>query len=235
MRGGQPVIKVEELKVYPGDFIAVTGANGAGKSSLLLSLMGLLKISGNYLLQDQQMVDIKKRKTQIRTASQHIGFVFQNPEYQFIEETVSKEVAFSLREAGMPEAQLDHKVRNALERFGLLGFEARHPFQLSLGQKRRLSVAGAVVMEKSVLLLDEPTFGQDAVNTFEILTLCEELRVCGAAIIMVTHEEMIANHMATRRWEINGGTLRQSMTARGSELMPGSRTDAEQRIAGVMV
>ncbi|MNE76367.1 putative HMP/thiamine import ATP-binding protein YkoD [compost metagenome] len=74
------------------------------------------------------------------------------------------------------------------------------------------------MLEKSVLLLDEPTFGQDAVNTFAILTMCEELRQNGVAIIMVTHEEMIADRLATHRWEVRDGELFQSVTNRGRNL-----------------
>ncbi|MNN57576.1 Energy-coupling factor transporter ATP-binding protein EcfA2 [compost metagenome] len=79
-------------------------------------------------------------------------------------------------------------------------------------------MAGTVVLEKSVLLLDEPTFGQDAVNTFAILKMCEDLRQSGVAIIMVTHEEMIANRLATHRWEVREGELYQSVTDRGRSL-----------------
>ncbi|MNP15499.1 putative HMP/thiamine import ATP-binding protein YkoD [compost metagenome] len=180
--------------------------------------MGLLNSSGSYLLQGQQMVSKKKRKLQIELSSQHIGFVFQNPEYQFVEDNVGSEIAYSLKETGMSDMELQSRVKQALEQFGLSGLEGRHPFQLSLGQKRRLSVAGTVVLEKSVLLLDEPTFGQDAVNTFAILTMCEELRQNGVAIIMVTHEEMIADRLATHRWEVRDGELFQSVTNRGRNL-----------------
>lgn len=233
IRNGEPVINVERLTVYPGDFIAVTGPNGAGKSSLLLSLMGLLNTSGSYLLQGEQLVGKKKRKLQIRQTSQHIGFVFQNPEYQFIEDKVSSEIAYSLKEAGISDKELQRRANQALEQFGLSGLEGRHPFQLSLGQKRRLSVAGTVVLEKSVLLLDEPTFGQDAVNTFAILQMCEELRQSGAAIIMVTHEEMIAHRLATHRWEVRKGELFQSLTDRGQNLV--HVTNDQHRDVEVMV
>ncbi|SDF29516.1 energy-coupling factor transport system ATP-binding protein [Fontibacillus panacisegetis] len=233
-RYGKSVVKVERLALYPGDFVAVTGPNGAGKSSLLLSLMSLINTSGSYLLQGQQMVSKKKRKLQIQLSSQHIGFVFQNPEYQFVEDTVGSEIAYSLKETDMSDKELQSKVKQALEQFGLSGLEGRHPFQLSLGQKRRLSVAGTIVLEKSVLLLDEPTFGQDALNTFAILSLCEELRQSGVAIIMVTHEEMIANRLATHRWEVREGTLLQKVTDRGRKLA-GVMNEDHHRTMEVMV
>lgn len=206
-RGDRSVIHVEHAVVYPGDFIAVTGPNGAGKSSLLLALMGLLPTKGNYLLLGEHFGGTKSTRRQIRSLSKKIGFVFQNPEFQFIENRVDREIGFSLMEEGTPSGEVGQRVTHALEQFGLSGLEARHPYQLSLGQKRRLSVAGAAIMGRSVLLLDEPTFGQDAVNTFAILNLCEDLRRQGTAIVMVTHEEQIAARSATRQWEVREGIL----------------------------
>lgn len=83
----------------------------------------------------------------------------------------------------------------------------RHPYHLSLGQKRRLSVATAVVREHPVLLLDEPTFGQDARNTFAILDKLESLRAAGTAIVMVTHDLNIVRHYADRVWQVERGSL----------------------------
>lgn len=212
-RGDRSVIHVEHATVYPGDFIAVTGPNGAGKSSLLLALMGLLPTKGNYLLLGESFGGTKITRRQIRSLSKKIGFVFQNPEFQFIENRVDREIGFSLMEEGTPSEEVGQRVTHALEQFGLSGLEARHPYQLSLGQKRRLSVAGAAIMGRPVLLLDEPTFGQDAVNTFAILNLCEDLRRQGTAIVMVTHEEQIAERSATRQWEVREGILTDCVDA----------------------
>lgn len=206
-RGNRSVIQAEYAAVYPGDFIAVTGPNGAGKSSLLLALMGLLPSEGSYLLLGNKFGGKKISKRQVQSLSKAIGFVFQNPEFQFVENRVDREIGFSLMEEGTAPEELLQRVNHALGQFGLAGLESRHPYQLSLGQKRRLSVAGAAIMERPVLLLDEPTFGQDAVNTFAILNLCEDLRRRGTAIVMVTHEEQVAEAIATRRWEVREGTL----------------------------
>lgn len=215
-RQGRPVIHAAQASVYPGDFIAVTGPNGAGKSSLLLSLMGLLASDGGYRLSGKDMSWSKLRNKMVRAVAREVGFVFQNPEFQFVEHRVDQEIAFSLLEEVPNPEDVSRLVDEALIRFGLAGLEARHPYQLSLGQKRRLSVAGAAVLKRPVLLLDEPTFGQDAVNTFAILDLCEELRREGAAILMVTHEEKIAETIATRKWEVRDGVLTDcGLTARG--------------------
>ncbi|WP_114497132.1 ABC transporter ATP-binding protein [Fontibacillus phaseoli] len=222
-RRSRPVIQVDRAEVYPGEFIAVTGPNGAGKSSLLLALMGLLPTEGEYSLCGTKTGGRKHRKRRVRTASEAIGFVFQNPEFQFVENEVEREIAFSLHEKGVSPDEITLRVKQAIDQFGLAGLGQRHPYQLSLGQKRRLSVAGAAITGKSVLLLDEPTFGQDAVNTFAILNLCEELRAGGTAIVMVTHEEQIAEMMATRRWEVKDGVMiDRGLTERGTDIARGA-------------
>ncbi|MGG6311740.1 ABC transporter ATP-binding protein [Paenibacillus macerans] len=232
LRQGKPVIQVGQARVNPGDFIAVTGPNGAGKSSLLLSLMGLLPAEGAFVLQGMPMLNgnvrRRARKRLLEQAARQVGFVFQNPEFQFVADRVTDEVAFSLREDGLAAEEIRERVARTLRQFGLEDYEERHPYQLSLGQKRRLSVAGAAVREQPLLLLDEPTFGQDAVNTFAILTLCEELRRRGTAIVMVTHEERIADGVATQRWEVMDGRLvSRRLTRRGKGLTAAAASAGE--------
>ena len=105
--------------------------------------------------------------------------MFQNPELQFLTERIGDEVVYSLLVDHVPPEEAKAQAERCLERFGLNGLEARHPYQLSTGQKRRLSVATAMARQPSVLLLDEPTFGQDARNTFAILEMCEKSAPCG--------------------------------------------------------
>ncbi len=110
-----------------------------------------------------------------------------------------------LAEQAAPE--IAARSAECLARFGLGGYEDRHPYLLSLGQKRRLSVASSVVTNKPLLLLDEPTFGQDARSAFAMLRLCDELRVAGHAVLMITHEPEIAALLATQVWRIEDGRL----------------------------
>lgn len=213
MRWNQKVISLPSAEVYPGDFIAVIGPNGAGKSSLMLSLMGLLRAEGTYELCGEEVIQGKRRKVRKERERQlrKIGFVFQNPELQFLTERIGDEVVYSLLVDHMPPEEAKAEADRCLERFGLKGMDGRHPYQLSTGQKRRLSVATAMARQPAVLLLDEPTFGQDARNTFAILEMCEQLRRAGTAILMVTHEMEIAKRAATHIWEIREGQLTSSM------------------------
>lgn len=200
MRSKTEVIRVEKVQVFPGQWIGITGPNGAGKSSLLLSMMGLLKTTGRY-----ELCHRPAGKTE--QLAEHIGFVFQNPEFQFVTNSVYEEVEYSvLFDLPNPE-QRRHTVQQLLARFGLLHLEHRHPYQLSLGQKRRLSIATAIIREPEVLLLDEPTFGQDARNTFSILDLLESLRSAGTAIIMVTHDAEVVRRYCTDEWRVRHGRV----------------------------
>ncbi|MFC0296358.1 ABC transporter ATP-binding protein [Geobacillus jurassicus] len=199
-RGREAKIYVPEATVHAGEWIAVTGKNGAGKSTLLHALMQLIHTDGEYVLLG---ADIKQQHPLYR----HIAFVFQNPEWQFVTHSVREELAYSLRLEGRPEAEIEETIARLLREFDLVEQQDQHPYQLSIGQKRRLSVAASIVAGQRLFLLDEPTFGQDAKNTFALLEMLEAHREQGAAIMMVTHDEQIVRRFATRRWVIEDGTL----------------------------
>ncbi|WP_025720730.1 ABC transporter ATP-binding protein [Paenibacillus sp. 1-18] len=201
LRGSSPVIDVEQAQVNPGDWIGVVGENGAGKSSVLLSMMRLLHTRGRYRVDGVEAGGTEE-------LAERIAFVFQNPELQFVAHTVRKELEYSLPQSLFTAEQRGERVDRLLVQFGLERLDERHPYQLSLGQKRRLSIATAMIREPAVLLLDEPTFGQDARNTFVILDMLEELRVAGTAIVMVTHDPEIVRRYCTGTWRVQKGELR---------------------------
>ncbi|MDQ0495816.1 ABC transporter ATP-binding protein [Paenibacillus brasilensis] len=201
LRGSSPVIDVGQAQVNPGDWIGVVGENGAGKSSLLLSMMRLLHTRGRYRVDGVEAGGTEE-------LAERIAFVFQNPELQFVAHTVRKELEYSLPQSLFTAEQRGERVDRLLVQFGLERLDERHPYQLSLGQKRRLSIATAMIREPAVLLLDEPTFGQDARNTFVILDMLEELRVAGTAIVMVTHDPEIVRRYCTGTWRVQKGELR---------------------------
>jgi energy-coupling factor transport system ATP-binding protein len=191
---------VQETTINSHDWIAVVGENGAGKSTLLQGLIQLLKTSGQYYLQGEEVhkkMDLSKK----------LAYVFQNPEYQFVTNSVYDEMAHSLRLDKVEENIVTEKTILMLERYFLLNHQHKHPYQLSMGQKRRLSVASSVMQKQPVLLLDEPTFGQDSKNTFALLQYLEQERKKGTAIVMVTHDNKIVSHFATRKWTISSGNL----------------------------
>ncbi|MFC9706542.1 ATP-binding cassette domain-containing protein [Paenibacillus sp. NPDC056933] len=199
-RGKTPFIQVEQAKVWHGDWVGIIGANGAGKSSLLLSMMNILRTTGHYVVEGQSAGKTEQ-------LADHIAFVFQNPEFQFVTNTVRDEVGFSLLGGKRTTEERDVRTDHMLEQFGLTALAGRHPYQLSMGQKRRLSVASALVREQRILLLDEPTFGQDARNTFAMLSQLERLRREGTAIVMVTHDREIVKRYCNRIWTVDEGRL----------------------------
>ncbi|QFT88216.1 Putative HMP/thiamine import ATP-binding protein YkoD [Bacillus sp. THAF10] len=197
-RGRERKITVPEVTVSKGEWIAITGENGAGKSTLLESFMKLLKTRGDLLLDGKKVKDVP---------SDVMTFVFQNPEHQFVTKSVEEEIGYTLLQKKFSQEDIRLRIDELLSLFQLEHVRKQHPYQLSMGQKRRLSVAAAVVHRPKILLLDEPTFGQDSKNTFRMLEWLEKLRQEGVAILMVTHDEQIVSSFANTVWSIQDGRL----------------------------
>lgn len=199
-RNKEAKIQVPDCTVKAGEWIVVVGENGAGKSTLLHALFQFIKTSGKYDLVGTDIKDINK-------LTKYLTFVFQNPEFQFVTNSVYEEIAYSLKMEKVNEKVIEESVEELLTLFQLDNHRDQHPYQLSMGQKRRLSVAASIVKEQQIMLLDEPTFGQDSKNTFALLELIEEYRKKGTTIVMVTHDKNIERHFATRVWHIDAGEL----------------------------
>lgn len=182
------------LDVQDGEFLAIVGANGAGKTTLIQALAGVLAPPRGTLRIDG--LDVARQDD--RSLSTHVGFVFQNPEHQFIAGSVFDEIAHGLRRQHLDEAEIKRRTLDLLDRFGLRERAHVHPFLLSGGQKRRLSVGTALVAGAPVLALDEPTFGQDRARADELLGLLRDLNRDGTTIIVVTHDMQLVAEYADR-------------------------------------
>lgn len=197
------IIQDVSLTFYQGEFIAIVGANGSGKTSLSRLLAGIQKPTvGTIRVKGKALKDWKASYLR-----EEIGYVFQNPEHQFITHTVFDEVAFSLRVKGILENDIRKKVETILDVCGLLINKQDHPYSLSQGQKRRLSVATMVIDNQHMLLLDEPTFGQDANSNEELMKLLQDRYDNGTSIVMITHDMEIVGHYATRVIVMNEGSV----------------------------
>lgn len=184
------MFQVPELIVRSGEWITITGKNGTGKTTLLESMMQLIKYEG---VMSYKNTTLKK----IKDAAQHMYLVYQNPELQFITNSVYEEIYihYNHQEPSIAE-------KETMKLLKLLHLEAvknQHPFELSMGQKRRLSVATALSSRAEIILLDEPTFGLDSHNTFQLIELFQERVSNGQTIIMVTHNPEIIHRYPTRR------------------------------------
>ena len=183
-----------DVTVRAGSALAVTGPNGAGKSTLGLTLAGLLAPASGDLLASEQLADgagaqpIRWSSRQLLT---RVGTVFQDPEHQLLSRTVADELAVGPRALGLGEGEIRHRVDELLERLRLSALAEANPYTLSGGEKRRLTVAAALATAPRVLVLDEPTFGQDARTWAELVALLARLRDEGSAIVTITHDREV--------------------------------------------
>ncbi|GAA1978357.1 energy-coupling factor transporter ATPase [Microbacterium pumilum] len=209
-RGRTTVLHDVELTVRQGEFAAVVGANGAGKTTLVQAIAGVIPPPRGTV----RIGDLDVSRADSRTLSSRIGFVFQNPEHQFIAHTVFDEVAHGLRLQHLAEDEVRERTVALLDRFGIADKASSHPFLLSGGQKRRLSVGTALVTGAPVLVLDEPTFGQDRARADELLALLRELNDEGTTILVVTHDmQLVAEYAARTIVMADGRVVRAGATA----------------------
>jgi len=184
---GHPV----DVDLREGSALALTGRNGAGKSTLALTLGGLLPpVAGSVTAEPTLAAGAPPDPAAWRSREllTRIGSVFQNPEHQFIASTVREELAAGPRGLRLPEAEVAGRVDELLGRLSLNAVAEANPFTLSGGQKRRLSVGTALATRPRLLVLDEPTFGQDARTWEGLVALLAQLRADGHAVVAATHD-----------------------------------------------
>ena len=183
--------------IKDGSYTAIVGHTGSGKSTILQHLNALkVPTTGSVWLGDFEVTS-KKNETSLKDIRKEIGVVFQFPEAQLFEETVGKDIAFGPQNFGMSEEEALKRAEEILPLVGLdASFMDRSPFELSGGQMRRVAIAGVLVMEPSVLVLDEPTAGLDPKGQLEMMTLFNDLHEKqDITIVLVTHQmEDVANY-----------------------------------------
>ena len=191
-----------DLGFPQGSATVITGDNGAGKSTLLMSLAGLLPLqSGSVVVSDTiaRGLGSDPLSWKSQQLASRMGYVFQDPEHQFVAATVLAEMLVGVAEHEEPKA------REILDRLRLSALVKANPFTLSGGQKRRLSVATALMHNPDIMFFDEPTFGQDRTTFLELLRLLRELTDKGTTVISVTHDEIFRTAMADYHYHIGGG------------------------------
>ena len=181
--GKRPVLQDISLEISKGERIAIVGKNGAGKSTLAKAFCQFIQTEGAYSWQGK---DIKADS--IKERAERIGYVLQNPNQMISETMIFDEVALGLRLRGLPEEEIEERVLAVLNTFGLYEFRNWPVSALSFGQKKRVTIASILVLGPEVILLDEPTAGQDQRNYTEIMNFLDELNQKGHTIIMITHD-----------------------------------------------
>ena len=187
--GELPILRDVSFRIPDGDFVAFVGTNGAGKSTTMRLVNGLLKPSSGQVLIDGVPT------TQLRTSqlAAKVGFLFQNPDRQICCSTVREELLFGFRAQGRDDAEAEAKVDAMIERFGLDG--DAEPFLLNRGTRQLLALASIIVMEPPVVVLDEPTTGLDFRECAKVMDVIAELNARGTTVIMVCHDmEVVADY-----------------------------------------
>ncbi|MDX2376436.1 ATP-binding cassette domain-containing protein [Microbacterium sp. LRZ72] len=188
---GRPIAGPLDLEVREGEVLAITGANGAGKSTLGLTLAGLLRPEAGAVVASPALAAGAKGQPTRWSSRQlltRIGTVLQDPEHQLLATTVRRELEVGPRALGHDEVAVTARVDDLLARLRLDHVADANPYTLSGGEKRRLTVGAMLATRPRVLVLDEPTFGQDAVTWREMVALIADVRDDGAAVVVITHD-----------------------------------------------
>ena len=195
------------LDIPSGQYVAILGHTGSGKSTLIQHLNGLLAPTSGRVLFDGE--DIHRSKEALRDIRFRVGLVFQYPEYQLFEETVYRDIAFGPKNMGLSESEIDEHVRLGARFAGVdESLFSLSPLELSGGQKRRIAIAGVMAMEPDVLVLDEPIAGLDPAGCRALLNNIKEYhRSTHGTVILVTHDMDVAASEAQRLVVMNKGAI----------------------------
>jgi energy-coupling factor transport system ATP-binding protein len=185
---------------------ALVGENGAGKTTLTKLLNGLLKPdSGKVVVAGQ---DVSTRS--VARMARSVGYAFQNPDDQLFERTVRAEVSFGPRVLGRSPEETERAVGRAIERCGLAGNEAVHPHDLGLAERKWVAIASALAVDPPVVVLDEPTLGQDTASRRRLRGLVTELAAEGRLILIVTHDMDFVGEACPRTVVLTHGIVRHA-------------------------
>ncbi|HIQ03920.1 MAG TPA: energy-coupling factor transporter ATPase [Desulfurococcales archaeon] len=222
----EPIIKVENvyyryppniwalkgvsLNIYKQEFIALLGQNGSGKTTLAKHLNGLLVPTRGRVL----VKGIDTRKLSVAKIARIVGYVFQNPEHQIFAKNIYEEIAFGLRNIGVPEEEIEDRVREALEEVDLRKPLDTNPHFLSTGEKHRLAIASVLAMKPEVIILDEPTTGLDYKRIKQLMEIIYNLYKKGHTIILITHDMALAAEYCERAIILHNGRILVDAPAR---------------------
>jgi len=206
----KPVLKIDDLcysyggstmalehvsfEIRKNDFVAIIGQNGAGKSTILKNITGLLRPTEGHIYINGR----DSKEMSVADISKEIGFVLQNPDRQLFADTVYEELAYGLRNAGLQEEEIKSRIAKTLEMIGMTGQEEMFPPALSKGDRAKVVIASVIAMNPGIVILDEPTSGQDFQGCYQIMNIAKELHDQGHTILFVTHHMPLVAEYAER-------------------------------------
>jgi cobalt transport protein ATP-binding subunit len=183
-----------DLEIRRGEFVGILGQNGSGKTTLVKHLNGLLKPTGGTVT----VAGLDTRKATIAEMAQAVGYIFQNPDSQIFKMKVEDELAFGPQNVGLSEEEVAKRVKEAAKDLEISHLLEKNPFFLSKGEKQRIAVAAVMAMKPDILVLDEPTTGQDFKRAREIMDLAVRLHGEGQTVIVITHDMNLAAEYCDR-------------------------------------
>jgi cobalt transport protein ATP-binding subunit len=181
---GVEALKGVSLTVKDGEFVAIMGQNGAGKTTLVKHFNGLLKPSSGSVRVD----GVETKKASVAALARNVGFVFQNPDHQLFSETVEEEIAFALKNFGYEADVIEKRITWAVNLLGLTQYRKTSPFMLSGGERKRVALASVLAWDPQILILDEPTIGQDHRQKENLRQFIIQMQTQGKTIVIVTHD-----------------------------------------------
>lgn len=196
-------LKGVSLTIKKGELLAIIGQNGGGKTTLAKNLNGLLKPTKGRVLVDE--LDTKTAPT--HEIVKRVGYVFQNPSHQILESTVWKEVAYGPTNLGLSPEEVKQRVEWALSEVGLQGYEQYNPYDLDYGKMKLLTVASVLAMKPQVLILDEPTTGQDHAGRHLLSNLSKKLNREGFTVVIITHDMRFVAETVNRVVLVSNGEI----------------------------
>ena len=200
---GQQTLRNVSLSIDKGEMVSIVGRNGAGKSTFSKLICGFEEPdSGEITFHGKDLL-----KENIRHRAKYIGYVMQNPNQMISKTMIFDEVALSLQKAGLPEAEVRQKVEDTLKICGLYPFRNWPVSALSFGQKKRVTIASVLVQDPELIILDEPTAGQDFRHYTEIMEFLRKLNECGVTVVMITHDMHLMLEYTPRALVFSDGQL----------------------------
>ena len=178
------VLKGIDLEIERGEIVSIMGENGAGKTTLIKHLNGLLKPRKGRV----EVLGMDTRTTPVAKLARHVGIVFQNPDFQLFAETVEDELLLALKNFGFPPNVAKRRAMWAMKVFGLEKYKDRSPYTLSVGERKRLCIAAVLCYDPDIIVLDEPTSGQDFLQKEKIMEILYLLKQQNKTVVLVTHD-----------------------------------------------
>lgn len=202
--GSATILKNLNFSIQKGEFVALIGENGAGKTTLIKHLNALLKpVNGRVEIMGQDTRHLK-----VSQLAKHVGYVFQNPDHQIFNLTVFDEVAWALKQMKLPDQEIRSQVNKALSLCDIDNLSAQCPFDLSRAQRQRVAIASVIAIQPEIIVLDEPTTGQDFRESIKIMDTFKDLnRENGSTVIFISHDLNLVARYAERTIMLSKGEI----------------------------